>query len=83
MEEDFLWVVGKELAQMRLLIEGAIVLYEEELPKLLHTAVQKEQYDTPGALDTIGTAIYDLRTHIRALQAAQTKEVIRTSEQNL
>jgi len=81
MKDDFLWIAGNTLAQMRLLIEGAIVLYEEDIPKLLHIAVQQEQYDASGALDTIGTAIYDLRVHIRDLQAAQAKEVMRSSEQ--
>ena len=81
MKDDFLWIAGNTLAQMRLLIEGVIVLYEEDIPKLLHIAVQQEQYDASSALDTIGTAIYDLRVHIRDFQAAQTKEVIRTSEQ--
>lgn len=68
-------------AEIDTLQEAVKGSHEEDIPKLLHIAVQQEQYDASGALDTIGTAIYDLRVHIRDLQAAQTKEVIRISEQ--
>ena len=80
MKDDFLWISGNTLMQMRLLIEGAIVLYEEEVPSLLRMAVQKEQHSASDALDAIGSAMYDLRMHIRDLQTAHTQEVIRISE---
>lgn len=77
MEDNFLWTSGNTLAQMRLLIEGAIVLFENEASTLLHLAAANKQYSSSGAFDTIGTAIYDLRKHIVDLQAAHTKAVLR------
>ena len=77
MEDNYLWISGHVLAQMRLLIEGAIVLYEDEASTLLHLAAKHKEYSASGALDTIGTAIYDMREHIVDLQAAHTKEVLR------
>ena len=77
MEDNYLWISGHVLAQMRLLIEGAIVLYEDEASTLLHLAAKHKEYSASGAFDTIGTAIYDMREHIVDLQAAHTKEVLR------
>ena len=77
MEDNFLWISGDTLAQMRLLIEGAIVLFENEASTLLHLAVTNKQYSASGAFDTIGTAIYNLRNHICDMQAAHTREVLR------
>ena len=77
MEDSFLWISGNTLAQMRLLIEGTIVLFEDEASTLLHLAAKHKEYSASGAFDTIGTAIYDMREHIIDLQAAHTKEVLR------
>ena len=77
MEEDFLWISGNTLTQMRLLIEGVIVLFEDEASTLLHLAAKHKEYSASSAFDTIGTAIYDMREHIVDLQAAHTKEVLR------
>ena len=77
MEDNYLWISGHALAQMRLLIEGAIVLFEDEASTLLHLAAKHKEYSASGAFDTIGTAIYDMREHIVDLQAAHTKEVLR------
>ena len=77
MEDNYLWTSGHVLAQMRLLIEGAFVLYEDEASTLLHLAAKHKDYSASGAFNTIGTAIYDMREHIVDLQAAHTKEVLR------
>ena len=77
MEDNFLWISGHALAQMRLLIEGTIVLFEDEASTLLHLAAKHKEYSASGAFDTIGTAIYDLHKHICDMQAAHTKEVLR------
>ena len=77
MEDSFLWIAGNTLSQMRLLIEGAVVLFEDEASTLLHLAVTNKQYSASRAFDTIGTALYDLHKHICDMQAAHTKEVLR------
>ena len=77
MEDNYLWISGHVLAQMRLLIEGAIVLFEDEASVLLRLATKHKKYGASGAFDTIGTAIYDMRKHICDLQAAHTREVLR------
>ena len=77
MEDNYLWISGHALAQMRLLIEGTIVLFENEASTLLHLAAKHKEYSASGAFDTIGTAIYDMREHIVDLQAAHTREVLR------
>ena len=82
MEDNYLWISGHALAQMRLLIEGTIVLFENEASTLLHLAAQHNEYSASGVFDTIGTAIYDMREHIVDLQAAHTKEVLRECADN-
>ena len=56
MEKDFEWQAGQALAKMRLLAEGAIVLFES---------------DAAANLDNIGAALYELRNLIEALQTSQ------------
>lgn len=77
MEDNHLWISGHALAQIRLLIEDAIVLFEDAASTLLHLVAKHKEYSATGAFDTIGTAIYDMREHIVDLQAAHTKEVLR------
>lgn len=77
MEDNFLWISGNTLSEMRLLIEGAIVLFENEASALPNLAAKSKQYSASGAFDTIGTALYDMRMHICDLQAAHTEEVLR------
>ena len=56
MENSFEGQAGQALAKMRLLAEGAIVLFES---------------DAAANLDNIGAALYELRNLIEALQASQ------------
>ena len=77
MEKGYLIASGGALAEMRLRIEGMILLYEEDTLVLLDLAATKRLYHAAGALDTIATALYDLRKQIVDLQAAYRKEVLR------
>lgn len=61
---------GDTLAQMRLLIEGASLLYEDEASPLHKLAYTNDQPMAAMALDTIGTALYRLREHAVSLQTA-------------
>ena len=67
---DYLKESGSILAEMRLRIEGIILLYEEDTLVLHDLAAEKRLYHAAGALDAIATALYDMRQQIIQLQAA-------------
>ena len=80
MEESYLWKSGTIQYEMRLIIEGAIALYEGDAVPLLVLANKSQQYEAADAFDTIGTALYSLRDHVRNLQKAYRQEVLRECE---
>ena len=80
MEESYLWKSGIIQYEMRLIIEGAIALYEGDAVPLLGLANKSEQYEAADAFDSIGTALYSLREHVRNLQTAHRQEVLREVE---
>ena len=47
---------------------------------LLGLANKSEQYEAADAFDSIGTALYGLRDHVRNLQKAHRQEVLRECE---
>lgn len=75
MESNYLIISGNALAEMRMRIEGMILLYEEDTLILLDLAAEKKLYHAAGALDAIATALYDMRKQIVDLQAAYRNEV--------
>ena len=77
MKGDYLSYEGEVLANMRLLIEGAANLFEKDAQPLCRLAIEGNQPEASVALDTIGTALTDLRTHIRTLQSEHIQEVFR------
>ena len=77
---NYLWNTGNTVSEMRLLIEGAVVLFEEDalpLTKLAHT---NGEHQAAVAFDTIGAALYNLRKYICELQQEHTAEVNRQCE---
>ena len=81
MKGDFLWELGNLLAVMRLLVEGAVDLFENDAQPLARLAIDNNENEASVALDTIGTALTDLRTHIRTLQSEHIQEVVRQMKQ--
>ena len=77
MENSYLVLSGNALAEMRLRIEGMILLYEEDMLVLHDLAAEKKMYHAAGALDAIATALYDMRKQIVDLHAAYREEVAR------
>lgn len=73
-ERDYLWVTGDAFAEMRLLIEGAIVLYEGDASVLFSLSVKANQPEASYAFSDIGTALYSLREHIEMLEQAHHRE---------
>lgn len=67
---EYILQTGDTLAQMRLLIEGASIIYEDGASSLLRLAYDNDQPAAAMAFDTIGTALYHLREHTIRLQMA-------------
>ena len=68
MVEDYLCEIGNALCDMRLLVEGAVVLYETDASLLYAYAVRNEHAEAVDAFESIGAALYQLRTQIREQQ---------------
>ena len=77
MKGTYLWNTGNEIAEIRLIVEGAVTLYEEDASQLHKMAMDSGELIAAAGFDTIGEALYELRTHIRNMQKAHTKEVVR------
>ena len=77
MEEMFIDVAMNLLYDIRLRIEGAVELYENDVSGLHRLAVENDMPIVAGAFDTIGSALYDLRDYIRKFEEAHTQEALR------
>ena len=73
------WNVGNDIADIRLLAEGALALYEGDAEPLHRLGMKKNAEAAASAFDTIGTALYDLREKIAAMQQSHLSETIRQS----
>ena len=79
---DFMDITADLLSEMRLLVEGAITLYEDDLTALITPASKLERPDAHIALSDIGSALYSLRRHIARLQIDCYNEAYRQAEPN-
>jgi len=77
MKGEFMWAMGGALDTMRLIAEGAVVLFEEDTSPIIKLARDNDELVAGTAFNTIGEALYSLRTLIRELQEEHTKEVER------
>lgn len=83
MTEAYLWNTEIEIAEIRLIIEGAVALYEEDASGINRMMMASGNLIAAAGFDTIGEALYALRTHIRNMQQAHTKEVERVVAEEL
>ena len=60
----YFWNVGNDIADIRLLAEGALALYEGDAEPLHRLGMKNNAEAAASAFDTIGTALYDLREKI-------------------
>jgi hypothetical protein len=60
--------VGNDIADIRLLAEGALALYEGDASPLHPLGMRNHEEVAASAFDTIGTALYDLRKRIAEMQ---------------
>lgn len=75
----YFWNVGNDIANIRLLAEGALALYEGDAEPLHRLGMKNNEEVASSAFDTIGTALYDLRERIAAMQKNHLQETIRQS----
>ena len=73
-DDDFLCLTSSSFSEMRLLVEGAIRLFEDDAGCLLRLARDAEKHEAMNALNDIGTALYEFRRHVKKLQEAHRKE---------
>ena len=62
------WNSSNAFADMRLLVEGAITLYEDDAESICSLTLDQTDKHAAIAYDTIGTALYGLREKIRNMQ---------------
>ena len=77
MKGEFMWNMGGTLDTMRLIAEGAVVLFEEDTSPITKLARDNGELVAGTAFNTIGEALYSLQTLIRELQEAHGNEVAR------
>lgn len=75
--KDYVWNTGNTFDIMRLLVEGAVTLYDDEASALFRLGRQHGQEKAASAFEAIGTALFELRMHIMNLQEMHGKEVER------
>ena len=80
MEQDYMDITGDALSDMRVLVEGAISLFEDYATSLSKLATDAGLIEEKTAMNDIGGAIYSLREHIRRLQSAHMQHVVRSCD---
>ena len=78
----YFWNVGNDIANIRLLAEGALALYEGDAEPLHRLGMKNNEEVAASAFDTIGTALYDLREKIAEMQKSHLNETIHQTVNN-
>ncbi len=80
LDMNFIDIAGDRLSEMRLLVEGAITLFEDEASVLCRLARDAGEDDAGSAFNDIGSALYCMRRRVIHLQAAHHKEVAESNK---
>ena len=75
--DNFLDFAIDAISGMRLIVEGAIVLYEGDALPLDTLAKEANLSEARTAFNTLGKALYDLRQHVKELETASYQEGMR------
>lgn len=70
MTENKLGLLDNNLAKMRLMIEGAISIYENHQQELYARAIREGRVDEAVSINTLGKALYSLHELIENNQQA-------------
>ena len=73
LEDDFMWITSHAFSEMRLLVEGALNLFEDDAGVLCRLAREADELEAMRSLNDIGTCLYEFRRQINALQEAHYK----------
>ena len=73
LEDDFMWITSHAFSEMRLMVEGALNLFEDDAGVLCRLAREAQKNEAQLALNDIGTCLYEFRRQIKALQEAHYK----------
>ena len=74
---DYVSKTNDILCEMRLVVEGAIVLYEDEAAPLYNMALKAEMNEATAAFDIIGRALFSLRQNIITMDEACRQEALK------
>ena len=74
---DYVSKTNDILCEMRLVVEGAIVLYEDEAAPLYNMALKAEMNEAAAAFDIIGRALFSLRQNIITMDEACRQEALK------
>ena len=77
----YFWNVGNDIADIRLLAEGALALYEGDAEPLHLLGIKNNAEVAAAAFDTIGTALYNLCERIAGMQHSHMTETILQSNE--
>lgn len=80
--DDFLSTTGDALSDMRVLIEGAIIIFENDTTPIIRLCTQNQEYEARTAFNDIGGALYNMRGHIRHMQDALRKALDQTEKEH-
>ena len=80
MDQDYMDIAGDALSDMRVLVEGAISLFEDYATSLGKLATDAGLIEEKTTMNDIGGAIYSLREHIRRLQSAHMQHVVQSCD---
>ena len=73
LEDDFMWITSHTFSEMRLMVEGALNLFEDDSGLLCRLAREAGELEAMRSLNDIGTCLYEFRRQIKALQEAHYK----------
>ena len=76
-EDDYTDLASDILSKMRLVMEGAVTLFEDEVCPVYKQMCESGESAVLLAFDDIGTALYELRQYVRQLQEVHHQEALR------
>ena len=78
--DDYMELASDVLSKMRLVMEGAVTLFEDELCPIYKLMREAAEPSALLAFDDIGTALYVLKQHVIQLQEAHHREAVRQGD---